>query len=99
MKIVPTTATPSQTLSVMLGGQNCQLAIRQKSTGVFLDVSVANRPVVLSALCLDRVRLLRHPHLSFVGNLAFVDTQGVADPDYTGFGARWQLVYFESGEL
>lgn len=99
MKIVPTTATPSQTLSVMLGGQNCQLAIRQKSTGVFLDVSVANKPIILSALCLDRVRLLRHPHLGFVGNLAFVDTQGVTDPAYTGFGGRYQLVYFAAGEL
>ena len=99
MRIVPTTATPSQTLSIMLGGQNCQLAIRQKSTGVYLDVSVANKPVILSALCLDRVRLLRHQALGFVGNLAFVDTQGTTDPDYSGMGARWQLVYFEEGDL
>lgn len=96
---IPITATPSQTLSVTLGGQSCQLAIRQKSTGVFMDVSVANNPVILSALCLDRVRMLRHPHLNFVGNLAFVDTQGATDPDYTGFGGRYQLVYVEATDL
>jgi hypothetical protein len=96
---IPLTTTPSQTLSVMLGGQNCQLAIRQKSTGVFLDVSVAGRPVVLSALCLDRVRLVRRQHLGFAGDLAFVDTQGRTDPQYTGLGTRYQLVYVEAEDL
>lgn len=96
---VPITATPSQTLNVTLGGQNCQIAIRQNSTGVYLDLSVANAPVLQSALCLDRVKLVRHKYLGFIGSLAFVDTQGKTDPDYSGFGARYQLVYVEASDL
>ena len=92
---IPITAAPAQTLSVLLGGQDCKISIRQKLTGVFLDLLVADKPIILSALCLDRVRLVRRPHLGFAGDLAFVDTQGQADPDYKGFGTRYQLVYTE----
>ncbi len=97
MQIIPISATPSQVLHVTLGGQSCRIAIRQKSTGVYLDLFVSNEPIVLSMLCLDRVRLVRQPYLGFSGNLAFVDTQGFADPDYVGLGERWQLVYTEAG--
>jgi hypothetical protein len=99
MKIIPIAATPSQTLNVTLGGQNCQIAIRQKSTGVFLDLSVANVPVVQGVICLDRVKLVRHKYQAFVGSLSFVDTQGKSDPDYSGFGARYQFVYLEASDL
>ena len=92
---IPIKATPSQTLSVILGGQDCKISIRQKSTGVFLDLLVADSPVIMSQLCLDRVMLVRHPYLGFIGDLAFVDTQGVTDPAYSGFGDRYRLVYTE----
>lgn len=96
---IPITATPSQTLSVVLGGQNCQISIRHRSTGIYFDLSVDNVPVVLTSLCLDRVRLIRRPYLGFKGDLVFIDTQGKSDPEYTGFGARWRLVYLEVSEL
>lgn len=86
-------AVPSQTLSVTLGAQSCQVAVYQKSTGVFLDLSVSNVPIITAALCLDRTSLVREPYLGFAGRLAFVDTQGTEDPTYAGFGARFQLVY------
>lgn len=92
-------AVPSQSLSVQLAGQQCQIDVYQKSTGVFLDLSVNNAPIVTAMLCLDRVTLVRHRHLGFIGDLAFVDTQGAADPDYTGFGARYLLIYLEASEL
>ena len=96
---IPLTATPSQTLSVVLAGQSCQITIRQKSTGIFFDLSVDNAPVVLSRICLDRVRLIRRHYLGFAGDLVFIDTQGALDPEYAGFGARWRLVYLEASDL
>lgn len=98
MQIIPISPVPSQSLSVTLGGQSCQISIRQKTTGVFLDLSVSNAPVVLSVLCLDRVKLVRHAYLGFSGSLAFVDTQGFSDPIYGEFGARYQLVYVEASD-
>lgn len=96
---IPIAAVPSQTLSVLLAGQNCQLSIRHKTTGIYLDLSVDNTPITLSSLCLDRVRLVRRPYRGFKGDLAFVDTQGVLDPQFSGFGDRWRLVYIEEVEL
>jgi hypothetical protein len=99
MQIIPLTAVPSQKLSVMLAGQNCQIAVYQKTTGVYLDLAMNNVPVKSGILCRDRVRLIRYPYLGFVGDLSFFDTQGVTDPAYTGIGARYQLVYLEASDL
>jgi hypothetical protein len=95
---IPISAAPSQSLSAQLGGQQCQIKVYQKSTGVFLDLSVNNARVVTAKLCLDRVKLVRRKYLGFIGDLAFVDTQGRNDPDYTGFGSRYLLVYLEASD-
>ena len=96
---IPISAVPSQSLSVQLAGQQCQISVYQKSTGVFMDLSANGVPIVSAMLCLDRVKLVRHPYLEFIGDLAFVDTQGAQDPDYTGFGARYLLIYLEASDL
>ena len=96
---IPITAAPAQDLSVVLAGQSCQINIRHRTTGLFLSLSVDNSPVVSCRICRDRVRLVRHAYLGFVGDLAFIDTQGAEDPDYTGLGTRWRLVYVEESEL
>lgn len=99
MIIVPLNATPSQKLSVLLAGQNCQIAVYQKTTGVYLDLLINNAAVKTGIVCRDRVKLIRHAYLGFVGDLAFFDTQGVNDPTYDGLGARYQLVYLEASDL
>ncbi|WP_313622832.1 phage baseplate plug protein [Achromobacter sp.] len=99
MKGIPLKRVPAQTLSVMLNGQNCQISVYQKSTGVYLDLWLNNSPIVTSVLCHDRVRLVRSEYLGFLGDLTFVDTQGHADPEYLGFGSRFVLAYMEPLEL
>ncbi len=91
MLTIRLSATASQTLSVTLGGQFCKIAIYQKSTGVFLDLTVNDVPVNPGCSCLDRVSIIRLA--GFKGELRFVDTQGVSNPDYTGFNTRYKLVY------
>lgn len=93
MQKIPIIAAPNQTFSITLGGQQCRITVRQKSTGVYLDLVANNVAIVTTAICRDRVALVRNAYRPFTGNLAFVDTQGTTDPQYSGFGARYQLVY------
>lgn len=91
MDTIPISALPSQTLSITLNGQYCLISVYQKSTGVYLDLTVNAKPICSTAICRDRVGIVRL--LGFVGQLRFVDTQGTNDPDYTGFNTRYKLTY------
>lgn len=98
MITIPLTSTPSQLLQVTLADQSCNLAVYQKTTGLLLDLSVSGTPIVSALLCHDRTLLIRYPYLGFVGDLSFVDTEGLDDPYYTGLGSRWLLVYLSPDE-
>lgn len=99
MMVVPLSAVPAQSLNVTLAGQNCSINVYQKGALVYLDLSVDGVPIVQGALCRDRVNLIRQKYLAFVGGLVICDTQGVSDPDYTGLGARFLLLYLEASDL
>ncbi len=94
MQIIPLSATPAQTLDIILGDQSCKVNVYEKSTGLFLDLIVSESPVVVGVICRDLVRLVRYAYLGFSGDLAFFDTQGANDPTSDGLGARYQLAYF-----
>lgn len=93
MKIVPLQPVPAQTLSVLLGDQNCQIRVEQKGDYCYLSLAVNNAPIVNTVICRDRVALVRYDYLGFSGDLAFVDMAGTSDPQYAGLGSRYQLVY------
>jgi len=99
MKTIPLQAVPSQTLNVLLNQQQCQIAVYQKTTGLFLDLAINNSPVVTSVICRDRTRLVRQVYHGFSGELAFADMLGRDDPDYTQLGSRFVLVYLEPADL
>jgi hypothetical protein len=99
MKIIPLSAKPSQQFVIVLGAQNCTIKVYQKRTGMFLDISVASAPVLTAVICQDRVRLIRQDYLGFIGDLAFMDTQGTDAPSYEGLGTRWVLMYLEASDL
>lgn len=93
---IPLAAVPAQVLTVRLGNQPCRIAVRQKSTGMFLDLYVADKPIVLGVICLDRTYMIRSAYLGFVGDLAFVDTQGRSDPLFGGLTDRYKLLWVSS---
>lgn len=99
MLIVPTVATPSQVLTVLLGGQSCSIKIFQKTTGLYMDLAVSDVPIVSGCVCLNGERIVRDSYLGFIGDLGFVDTQGSADPAYDGLGDRYLLVYLEASDI
>ena len=96
---VPLKAVPSQTLSVTLSGQNCQLNVYVKYGVLFMDVYVNNQPIILGVLCENLNRIVRSVYLGFVGDFVFDDTQGFTDPVFSGLGARYQLLYLETQDL
>lgn len=96
---VPLNAVPSQVLSVQLGAQSCRIAVRQRRTGVFVDLYVQDSPIALGMKAIDRTYLVRAAYTGFIGDLFFVDTQGESDPSYEGLGSRWQLAWDSSAVI
>jgi hypothetical protein len=96
---VPLQPVPNQTLAITLAQQPVQLAVRQNAGQLYLDLVLRGESIVRTRICRDRQRLLLDAqYRGFVGDFAFVDTQGTEDPKYTGLGSRWQLYYIEAGE-
>ena len=99
MQIIPLNAVPSQTVTVQLGSQNCRLNLYQKSTGLYGDVYVGSALIIAGVICRNNNLIVRDAYLGFIGDLAFIDSQGSSDPDYTGLGARFNLAYFTPADL
>lgn len=96
---VPLNQTPNQELTIGLNNQVCQIAVYQKSGGLFLDLYVNDGLIIAGVLCQNLNRIVRSLYLGFSGDLAFFDTQGTDDPDYTGLGSRFLLEYVPPSEL
>ena len=92
--VIPINAVPNQVFTITLGSQQCTISIYQKSTGVFMDLSVNNTQLLCSRICEDRVGIVHGAYLGFIGQLMFIDQVGTNDPDYTGFNDRYILYYF-----
>lgn len=90
---IPLAALASQIVSISLANQAARVQVYQKRTGLYLDLYLNDEPVVTGVLCRDRVWLIRDAYHGFTGDLCFVDTQGLSDPDYTGLGSRFVLVW------
>lgn len=99
MQSITLQAVPSQAFTVNLGGQRCFIEIYQKSTGLFMDLTVNGYPVLNSQLCLSNILLVRLAYLRFTGDLVFVDKLGVDDPYFDGLGSRWSLLYLTQAEV
>lgn len=84
---------PAQKLAVQLAGKAVGVTLFQKATGLFANISLAGAAVASGVLCRDGVPLVNAAHLGFPGDLTFVDTQGAADPDYSGLGSRFKLLW------
>lgn len=99
MQSIPLQAVPAQIVSVVLAGQNCQIHVFQKSTGLFVDLSVNNNRLLSTRLARNAVPLVRHKYFGMIGDLMFLDMQGMDDPYYSGLDSRFKLVYIEGYEL
>ena len=99
MKLIPINDTYSQSLSVVLSGQNCQINLYQKSTGFYCDVYVNNVLIIGGVICENLNKIVRDVYLGFIGDLMFYDTQGTSDPSSPGLGTRYLFYYLELADL
>lgn len=97
---IPVQPVPSQQIACVLDGQNCQIAIYQKGGNVFVDLNSNGVDMCIACLALNGVPLDScNSYDGFSGNLYFIDTQGLSDPQYTGMGTRWVLIYLTAAEV
>lgn len=95
---IPLQSAPSQLTKIVLDEQNFQIYIYQKDQGLFVDVNVNGTDIVSGIIALDAVPIICREYENVSGNLLFVDTQGNSDPEYTGLGTRYALVYLTAAE-
>ena len=92
--IVPLLTVPAQAITCTLNDQPCSINVYQRTTGLYVDVGVNDRLIIAGVIALDRIKIVRDVYLGFVGDLAFWDSQGTSDPDWTGLNSRYFLGYF-----
>src|ERR1700748_2734055 len=98
-QVIPILAAPALTVSEVLAGQNCQISIYQKDNNVFVDLNADGVDIFVGNLALNATPIdAGNSYDGFQGNLYFLDTQGLDDPDYTGFNTRWMLIYLTAAE-
>jgi hypothetical protein len=99
MLSIPLQPVPSQTLQVTLDGQLCTVNVYETNFGLFVDLLVNDDVIIQGVLAENVNRIVRSLYLGFDGDLIFYDTQGSSDPDYTGLGGRFMLLYLEVSDL
>jgi hypothetical protein len=97
MLTVPLNPVPSQTLTISLDGQSCQIAVYQKqpivdeygvAAGLFFDLTVNGVEICNTVRCLDRTQLLLdRQYLGVVGDFMFLDTLATSGGPPTFNGA------------
>src|SRR5260370_426301 len=84
---IPLSAVSSQTLSIVLDGQSCQIAVYQKqpitdeygvAAGLFFDLIIGGAPIINTARCPDRTLILQDKRYLVnplnMGEFMFLDT-------------------------
>ncbi|MFT8933306.1 MAG: hypothetical protein ABF976_14520 [Acetobacter syzygii] len=97
--VIPLSAVAYQSLRVPLSGYAVRLDLQQRATGLYASLWLDDQPVLAGVLCQDRTWLVRKTPSALPGDLAFADTQGTQNPDYSGLGSRFVLVYAEGSHV
>lgn len=94
-QVVPLSPVAFQALEVPLSGHVLGVRLQQRSTGLYLSLSLDGVGLIAGLLCQDRTWLVRKSYFGLPGDLVFVDTQGTDDPQWSGLGTRFVLLYEE----
>lgn len=82
-----------------LGGQACEIRLIQRTSALYMDLTVDGNPIMQGVPCYYGNRMVRYSYLGFKGDLVFLDTNGQSDPAWDGLGERYQLFYLEESDL
>ncbi|HDJ1441597.1 TPA: hypothetical protein PPN70_004046 [Serratia rubidaea] len=92
-------AVKAQQFTVTLNNQVCEIRLAQRSTGLYIDLTVNSSPCLQGVICLNGNKLVRYRHLPFNGELFFADLEGSDDPEWRGLGKRFKFYYLSPEEL
>lgn len=93
LQVIDLTSAKSQSLIVTLAGQQVGLRLLQRTTGMYMDITLNNDPILQGIPCLYGVKMVRSQCLGFKGDLVFLDRLGNNDPSWSGLGSRYVLYY------
>ena len=91
--VIPLAAVPDQTIQAYLGTQNCVIRVYQRTFGLYVDLWLNGLLLFYGVQAFNMNKLVRNNYYNLVGDLYFFDTEGAKDPDYTGLGSRYVLLY------
>lgn len=91
---IPVSPIPSQTLDVVLSGQNVTVALQARNGELYADVQLNKSYIVRNRICHHAMPIVNSSYAGFAGELTIVDTQGNDAPNYAGLGTRFVLVYY-----
>ncbi len=89
----------AQEVTVTLEGQSVTLRIVQRTTGLYIDIGIADLWIAQGVICQNCSKLVRYAYLGLQGEIFFADTKGSDDPDYSGLGSRFLLFYATAEEM
>lgn len=90
---IPVSAIPNQEFSIVLGGQNCVIGLRQIAENLFMDLTVDDEVIFTGRICQNDFPVNLYRSRFFSGYLFFEDQLGSEKPEYSGLNDRWKLYY------
>lgn len=94
---IPLKQVSSQSLSVLLGAQECVIKLYHRGS-LYADLYVSGINIFRGVPCRNRIGLKLYDYLNFNGNLVFIDLDGEEDPDFKGLDERFILLYLDENE-
>ena len=95
---IPLNPVPSQSIKVVLAGQNCEIKIYYRFGTMYMDLICNNSLVQSGAVCRNRASIVQVANNNFKGSLHFVDLLGESEPNYKDFQSRYSLLYVGADE-
>ncbi len=99
---IPLEAYPNQSLMATLNGQDCSIALYQRNSRLYLDLSMNGSVARRGAVCLPQVEILGNVP-GFAGDLVMIDLRTQPErqrpPQWEGLGTRWKLYYLLPAEV
>lgn len=99
MRTISIEPKKAQSISVELAGQQCLIRLVQRSSFLYMDLSVDEKRIMQGVPCLFGNKMVGYRYLGFVGDLIFLDDVGQEDPRWDGLGGRFTLYYIEESDF
>ena len=93
--VIPLNAGAQQSVQVTLSSQSVQLDIQQRTNGLYMNIWLNGTMIIAGLLCQDRTWLVQKSYCGMPGDMIFADQEGETDPDYSGLGSQYVLMYQE----